>query len=474
MKRLLLIVFLVSFVFLQATIVGYFISWGVYGRDYHVMDIPAEQITHINYAFANIDGSSLEIVLGDPYADIDKFYPGDSWEPGSLRGSFHQLQLLKEQYPHIKTLISVGGWTWSANFSLVAATEESRQNFAASCVEFIQEYEFDGVDIDWEYPVSGGLAGNHNSPDDTENFVLLLEELRTQLDDAGDYLLTAALPAGPDKIENHDLAGMEPYLDFVNLMSYDFHGPWGGDGDAVTGHLAALYPQEDDPLPEPYNSSFNASVAVNTYLESIPAQKMNLGFPFYGRGFAGVTNANNGLYQTWTNCPWFGTWENGSFEFDDIKDNYENMNGYTRYWDEEAIAPWLYNSDAEVMITYEDTLSARLKAEYIVANNLGGAMIWELSCDREELLLGEIYEALNSDPPFYGDIDENMEVDSYDAALLLQYIVGYDPLPELDPIPWEDERIERADTDGDDTITAYDAALILRFAVGIINQFPAE
>ena len=128
MKKLILFI-LLSMIFcifadMDKRIIGYFASWGVYVRDYHVPDIPAEKITHINYAFANINPSTLEIMLGDAYADIDKFYPGDSWEPGSLRGSFHQLQILKDNHPEVKTLISVGGWTWSTYFSLVAATEE--------------------------------------------------------------------------------------------------------------------------------------------------------------------------------------------------------------------------------------------------------------------------------------------------------------------------------------------------------------
>ena len=194
-------------------IVGYFTSWSIYGRDYHVPDIPTDQITHINYAFANIDDSGV-IILGDPYADIDRFYPGDSWEDGSLRGSFHRLQIMKEEHEHIKTLISVGGWTWSRNFSDVALTEESRRRFTESCVEFIDLYEFDGVDIDWEYPVSGGLPDNIHREEDRENFTLLLAELREGLDALGEdnereYLLTIAAPAGPDNIANIDVSEIQ-------------------------------------------------------------------------------------------------------------------------------------------------------------------------------------------------------------------------------------------------------------------------
>ena len=143
-------------------VVGYFSSWSVYGRDFHVADLPGADLTHINYAFANLAGGAC--VLGDPYADTDKAYEGDSWEPGARRGSFHQLELLKARHPHLRTLLSVGGWTWSGAFSDMAATEVGRHRFAASCVELMVNHGFDGLDVDWEYPVGGGLPRTARGP----------------------------------------------------------------------------------------------------------------------------------------------------------------------------------------------------------------------------------------------------------------------------------------------------------------------
>ena len=117
-------------------IVGYYTSWSVYARNYHVAQIPGDKITHINYAFANLTGG--KIVLGDRYADIDKFYPGDSWAPGALRGNFNQLRKLKQKHPQLRTLISIGGWTWSGNFSDAALTPASRALFATSCADFME------------------------------------------------------------------------------------------------------------------------------------------------------------------------------------------------------------------------------------------------------------------------------------------------------------------------------------------------
>jgi len=372
-------------------LVGYYTSWSVYDRNYHVPDIPAEQITHINYAFANLSGG--EIVLGDPYADIDRFYPGDSWDPDSLRGCFHQLQLLKQSHPNLKTLISVGGWTWSTYFSDVALTPASRALFAASCVGFVQAYGFDGVDIDWEYPVSGGLPGNIYRPEDRENYTLLLAELRAQLDAAGDYLLTIAGPASPFIIGNLEVDLIHPYLDWINVMTYDFHGPWMGEGDAVTGFNAALYPAPDDPLPEPFRSTFNLDAAIQTYLElGVPAEKLHAGLAFYGRGFGNVADMNNGLYAAYSGPSGQGTWEPGVFDYTDLAANYIDQGGYTAHWHADAMVPWVYSPAAQVMISYDDSASIDAKASYILSRELGGAMFWEFCADRGGVLLQTVHD----------------------------------------------------------------------------------
>ena len=162
----------------------------MYERDFHVAEIAAEKLTHINYGFANLTAEGT-CALGDPYADTEKFHAGDSMEAGALRGSFNQLQKLKQAHPHLRTMISVGGWTWSGNFSPAAAGPESRAKLAQSCAAFMRQYGFDGLDIDWEFPVGGGLAGTQVSPDDRANYTPLLAELRAQLDVAASEDLIA-------------------------------------------------------------------------------------------------------------------------------------------------------------------------------------------------------------------------------------------------------------------------------------------
>lgn len=354
-------------------VVGYFPSWGVYGRDYHASEVPADRITHLNYAFANISAQG-EVVLGDPYADIDKFYPGDSWDAGALRGSFHQLQLLKQANPELSTLISVGGWTWSGRFSDVALTSASRSRFAASAVAFIRAYGFDGVDIDWEYPVTGGLDTNVRRAEDGRNYTLLLQELRRQLDAAGaadgrTYLLTIAAPAGEWVAQHLERSQIAATVDWINLMTYDLHGPW----DGVTGHHAGLA--------DPSGAGLSAMDTVQRYRDAgVPASKLVVGSPFYGRSWTGVGSTLNGLGQSSTGeGP--GTWESGMLDYWDLEARFINKNGYARFWDPQAQAPYLYNPSTKIWISYEDAQSATARGALVRTQGLRGVMFWELSGD---------------------------------------------------------------------------------------------
>ena len=359
-------------------IVGYFVEWSVYDRNYHVKDIPADKLTHINYAFAKIVNG--ECALFDPYAAIDKVYDGDNKAPGALRGNFNQLMQLKKKHPHLKTLISVGGWTLSGPFSDVALTEESRVKFAKSCITFIKKYDFDGVDVDWEYPVGGGKEGNKNRNEDKSNYTLLLAELRKQLDEAGKadkkhYLLTIAAPAGPRTIGNLEIDKIHHHLDWINVMAYDFHGSW----DATTHFNAPLFAIKDDPARDEMSKKLNVDAAIRTYLEAgVPAEKIVLGVPFYGCGWSGVAKDNNGLFQPKKSIP-KGTWEEGKFDYQDLAKNY--IGKFQRHWHTEAKVPWLYDEKSGVMISYDDPESLKFKAQYVRDKKLGGIMIWELSAD---------------------------------------------------------------------------------------------
>jgi chitinase len=361
-------------------IVAYYPSWATYARNYQVADIPGQKVTHINFAFANIaDG---KCVVGDSYADTDKAFAGDSWDVGAKRGNFNQLTKLKAANPALETMISIGGWTWSKNFSAAAASDASRKAFVSSCVDFMKTYNFDGIDIDWEYPVSGGLYTG--TPADKANYTALLAEFKSQLaiqteSDGEHHPLTIAAPAGPTTIPHLEAKNIAGIVDWMNLMSYDYHGNW----DPITGHNAPLNVGVKDAA-----KGFSVADAVDSYLNAgFPAQKLVLGLALYGRGWENVSQTQNGLYQSGTNAS-VGTWEKGVFDYTDIKNNY--LPTMTRYWDSEAQVPYLYDPARKLWISYDDPQSIKIKVDYITAKGLGGAMLWELSGDRDEELIDVI------------------------------------------------------------------------------------
>jgi chitinase len=357
-------------------IVGYYPSWGTYAANYQVSRIPAQNLTHVVYAFANISAGG-ELVLGDAFADVQKRFPGDG-NGTSFHGSFGQLLQLKKRNPHLKTLLAVGGWSWSGKFSDVALTAASRQKFARSCVALVSRYGFDGLDIDWEYPVEGGLAGNRKRPVDKANYTLLVAELRKQFDTRGRqdrrrYLMTAATSAAAAHYRHLELEKVSTFLDWFNLMAYDFAGPWSSRTGFHAGLAATGEPGEDPQL--------NVVAAVKGYLKAgVPAGKIVLGVPFYGRGWTGVAPADHGLFAAYQGIP-RGTREGGIYAYRDLVKT--QVRPATRHWHAKAQVPWLYDPATRTMISYEDVESVSAKAKYVRSQNLGGLMAWDLSKDAE-------------------------------------------------------------------------------------------
>jgi chitinase len=392
-------------------IVGYFIEWGIYGRNYLVKDIvesgSADKLTVINYAFANAapnENGQVVCKLFDEWADYQVPWSAEqsvngeavSW-PNPILGNFQQLKALKEMYPNIKVLISIGGWTGSKWFSDAALTEDSRQAFVKSCVDMFIKGNlpdpgwggmggpgaaagvFDGIDIDWEYPAYPGNPGNIYRPEDTDNFTKLLAEFRGQMDEINpDLLLTVATPAGWTR-GGIDLNAIHPYLDFLNVMTYDFHGPW----DTQTGFQANLY------LPNGTNDISVDSV-VGYYLNNgVPPEKLVIGMPFYSHGWTEVADQNHGLFQT-AGGPAAGTWEAGTEDYKVLQAKLA-AGETTRYWDASADAAWLF--DGTDFWTYDDPQTICYKTSYIRHKELRGVMFWELTGDTEN---GELISAIDS------------------------------------------------------------------------------
>ncbi|MGG1678415.1 glycosyl hydrolase family 18 protein [Neobacillus sp. NRS-1170] len=356
-------------------IAGYYAGWSTYSGS-EVSDIDASKLTQINYAFANI-GNDLKMQVGDPYADTQKEFPGDS-ATDPFKGNFNQLKKLKQKFPHLKTVISVGGWSWSDKFSEVALTEASRIAFADSVVKFLVTYGFDGVDFDWEYPVNGGMKTNVRRPIDEKNYTLLLQKVREKLNaqqalDGKKYSLSIAAGASNNFTETTQLDQISKIVDHVQLMTYDVHGAW----DSLTGFNAPLYASSAETTPGP-----SVSQAVQIFLDKgVPANKLVMGVPFYGNEYKGVNNANNGLYQARTGGVY-------SDSYGELEKKFIGKDGYVRYWDSESKVPYLWNGST--FISYDDAESMSQKASYIKSNGLAGAMIWEVSQDPSETLLNQL------------------------------------------------------------------------------------
>lgn len=373
--------------------VGYFTQWGIYGRQFNVKDLDtsgaAARLTHVNYAFANVNeqGRCFQSTApgqSDPWADYQRPVPaelsvdgvGDTWgEP--LNGNFGQLLKLKQKHPHLKVLLSIGGWTWSTYFSN-AALPENRAAFVESCLDIFIKGNlpvldggsggpgaafgvFDGIDLDWEWPNFEGEPGNVIRPEDRVNFTGMLAEFRKQLNALGrangkHYELTAFLPANAATMD----AGYEgkkifKYLDFATVQGYDFHGTW----ESVTNQQSAL---------------FELKQVVRDWLaRGAPKRKIVAGIPYYGRGWTGVEGGGDGFLQPAAG-PAPATWEAGYEDYKVLK-----TLGYPVYRDLRGGHAWLFNGTT--FWTYDDPLVVLQKSLWLRKEGLGGAMVWSLDGD---------------------------------------------------------------------------------------------
>lgn len=346
----------------QKVIVAYVAGW----KNIKENHIPAERITHVNYAFAHVDSLGLIAPMDPKHRERDSL-------------NFIKLHGIKKRNPDLKVLVSIGGWTHSKGFSDAVLTEESRRRLTNSGVDYLIKHDLDGLDFDWEYPA---LQGDNNPvrPEDKENFVLMLKSIREALDSLGKiknrhYLTTIASGGFRKYLEVNNLAEAQKYLDFINIMAYDFFTA----GDQETGHHANLFPNG--------RKGRSASTTVDEHIEfGVPAEKIVLGVPFYGRMWANVSPEEQGLFQP-------GKYRMG-LPYHQIY-ALTMTSKYKRIWDEKAQAAYLYSEQDSTWITYEDLESIQKKAQYIQDKGLKGAMFWEMSEDNTRLLLKALFEGLN-------------------------------------------------------------------------------
>jgi chitinase len=342
-------------------IVGYATRWNAARTE----DLGS--IDTLIFAFANLVGGRVTL---------------DAAGEARLRG----LTALKATYPRLKVAISVGGWG-AGGFSEAAGSEAGRRAFADSAARLVASQDADGLDVDWEYP-GHGESGIQSSPKDRAHFTLLLRAVRAALDEAGaargrpagrhHYTLSIAAADGPF-VSGVDIPAVSRYLDWFNLMTYDFVN----SQTPLTGHHAGLSAARNAPA-----DARTTERAVRQFRNAgVRPDKLVIGVAFYGRDFADVRPDDRGLYQH------YGRYQ-GEHPWPELERDYIDKGGYVRYWDDQAQAPWLWNAEARRFISYDDPRSIAAKAAYVKAMHLGGIMYWEQSLDPSGELLGAIRRGL--------------------------------------------------------------------------------
>ncbi|MBE9610033.1 glycoside hydrolase family 18 protein [Chitinilyticum piscinae] len=335
-----------------------------------VQVIPAEKLTHLCLAFAQVvDG---EVVFAE-------HEPGDAAHREAI---CRALPALKTRNPGLQTLLSIGGWS-ADGFSDAALTAASRARFARSAVEFMHARGFDGIDMDWEYP-SNDMASIKARPEDRQNFTLMLRELRRELTALAareqrnaPYLLTAAVGVEQFYLDGVEMAAVAAELDLVNMMTYDLYNGWA----VKAGHHSPLYASRRDP------QGWSATDGIELFVRAgVPVEKMVLGGAFYGRGLHGVANVDGGHGQPGTPK------SNTSHSYTSIVNELIPSGRYTRYWDADAKAPWLF--DGEHYISYDDPESLAWKCRYARARGLAGVFFWELMEDATGELLDTLVKGM--------------------------------------------------------------------------------
>jgi len=361
--------------------VGYFTSWGVYKRNYHVKNIEtsgsADKLTHINYAFGKVTGGKC--AADDTYADYERAYKAeesvdgkaDTWDQ-PLRGNFNQLLKLKKKHPNLKVLWSFGGWNGSGGFTEAAKNPEA---FAESCAKLLNDSRwkglFDGIDIDWEYPNACGLSCDKSGRD---AFSKLMKAVRGKF--GNDKLVTAAITADTKKdgrMQATDYKDAAQYVDWYLPMTYDYFGAFDAKGPTAPHSPLETYEGTPQKL---YDTK--SSIAMLA-LMGVPTEKLMVGIGFYGRGWSGVNQDKPGGTAT---GPAPGKYEQGIEDYKLLKDRCP-VSG--------KIAGTTYAHCGDQWWSYDTPETVAGKDAWAGQQKLAGTFVWELSGDTPN---GELIKAI--------------------------------------------------------------------------------
>lgn len=328
--------------------------------------IQVEKLTHINYAFVDVQHNR-------------------AWLTNEITDTvnFRNLNLLKRRNPDLKILISIGGWSWSENFSNAVLTDTSRIAFAKSAIDIVRKYDLDGVDIDWEFPGMPGEEGNIYRPEDKQNFTLMFQEFSRQIKIAEQeidrrLLLTTAVGAGSSFVANTEMDKVQQYVDYINLMTYDF------GSDSLARFHTNLYPSGK------FTNERSIERTVTEYTAAgVPASKLVVGIAFYAHVYNMTSSEGKGFGERVVSR---ATGQKSGYTF--IKDSLVNNSGYRRYWNKKARAPYLFNKINKQFVTYDDEKSVAAKCEFAKKHQLAGVMFWEYFSDPKGYLLNAIDRTL--------------------------------------------------------------------------------
>jgi chitinase len=342
--------------------------------------IKGEYLNDLIIAFALLDKNDVS----KPYIpEFDSSMFGNIW---------NETAALKAKYPHLKITFSVGGYG-ADGFSDMTYDPKLRAAFTANVCKWLEDYNLDGMDVDWEYPV-GPQWGSviKVRPDDKQNYISLLRELRSAMDKLGArtgkrYSLSTAVPASSWFTKAIDVKAAAQIVDSLKLMAYDYYGAWSG----TTGHLANLNNNPSDPE----WGGWSTRQALDEYLSAgVPPEKISLGIGFYGRAWQGVERGGNentpGLYRPYKSIPKSPPFNNGTIDWTEIKEFLKPGSGYKRYWDNIGKAPYIYNGD--IWISYTDEEQIKLLTDLVKEKKLGGIFVWEYGHDMNADLLKVLAE----------------------------------------------------------------------------------
>lgn len=332
----------------------YFSNWLVYARKHFAIDIPVQLVSHIFYAFCHINADSGKLKFTDEWCDLQ--LPMTDPRDGSKQvvGSLQQLYALKQKHRHLKVVLLIGGWGTEGQFQAMVANKGKMAAFIDLCGEFVEEYGFDGIDVDWEYPQ------RHEMP----QFVELLRGIHKKLKAIDTRLsLSIAAPAGHDKIDAFDIKAVDQYLTFWNLMLYDFAGGW----LQKTGFHSNLFGDNgDNPL--------NVDDIVKRYASSgVAREKLVMGMPLYGRAFFGANGAGIGQPFSKERGP------NPPVDQDTV--DYNKLPLGSQEMDPRKVLALCF--DRGVFISYDNVDCTKIKARYVMSNGLGGGMWWDSAGDKK-------------------------------------------------------------------------------------------